>query len=99
MDANLNMVLDQVSKDKGIEKIVLIKALEEAILAAAKRTFGPERNLTATYNEEKGAVDLAQTIKIVEVIEDGFNELPLKDAGNRGIEAEAGDELVFPIYY
>jgi transcription termination/antitermination protein NusA len=100
MDANLNMVLDQVSKDKGIEKIVLIKALEEAILAAAKRTFGPERNLNATYNEEKGAVDLSQTIKIVETIEDGFNELPLKDAASRGIEgAEAGDELVFPIYY
>ena len=52
MDANLNMVLDQVSKDKGIERKVLITALEEAILAAAKRTFGAERNLVATFNEE-----------------------------------------------
>ncbi len=99
MDANLNMVLDQVSKDKGIEKEVLIRALEEAILAAAKRTFGAERNLTARYNEEKGAVDLSQTIKVVEVLEDGFNEITVKEAEQRGIGVDVGDEMVFPIFY
>ena len=36
----LNMILDQVSRDKGIDKEVLVEAVEAAILTAAKRTFG-----------------------------------------------------------
>ncbi len=99
MDANLNLVLDQVSKDKGIDRSILLKALEESILVAAKRAFGAERNLTVAYNEEKGAVDLNQAIKVVEKVEDSFNEISVEEAKERGIEVDAGDEMVFPIYY
>ncbi len=99
MDANLNLVLEQVGKDKGIDKSILVQAMEEAILAAAKRTFGVERNLVATYNEEKGAVDLTQTIVVAAHVEDTFNEISLTDCKERGIDVEAGDEMVFPIYY
>ena len=101
MEANLNVVLDQVAKDKGIDRRLLEQALEEAILAAAKRAFGIERELTATYNPEKGAVDLSQTITVVrkEDLEDGFNQITLEEADERDIDVEAGDEMVFPIYY
>lgn len=99
MDSNLAMVLDQVSKDKGIEKDVLIMALEEAILVAAKRTFGAERNLHAEFNLDKGAVDLSQTITVVADVEDTFNEISVEEAQERGIEVEPGDEMVFPIFY
>ena len=99
MDGNLSLVLDQVSKDKGIDRNILIRALEEAILAAAKRTFGPERNLNANFNLDKGAVDLTQTIRVVETINDSFNEITLDECTSRGIEVESGDEMVFPIYF
>ena len=74
-EANLNMVLEQVAKDKGIEHEVLVSALEESILAAAKKAFGTERNLVAEYNQDKGAVDLSQTIVVVDTVEDTFNEI------------------------
>jgi N utilization substance protein A len=99
MDGNLSLVLDQVSKDKGIDREILIKALEEAILAAAKRTFGIERDLNANFNLEKGAVDLTQTIRVVEEITDSFNEITIQECAGRGIEVESGDEMVFPIYF
>ncbi|MEL6545841.1 MAG: NusA N-terminal domain-containing protein, partial [Myxococcota bacterium] len=99
MDANLGAVLDQVSKDKGIQKEVLIRALEEAILVSAKRAFGAERNLHAEFNGDKGAVDLSQTITVVSTVEDTFNEISVEEAEERGIEVEAGDEMVFPIFY
>jgi transcription termination/antitermination protein NusA len=98
-DENLNTVLDVVSKEKGIDRKVLISALEEAILAAAKRAFGAERNLLAQFNEEKGAVDLTQTIKVVQAIEDAYNEIAISECSQRNIEVELGDEMVFPIYY
>ena len=99
METNLNMVIDQVSKDKGIDRQVLVQALEEAILASAKKAFGAERDLHAEYNEEKGAVDLSQTITVVETIEDSFNEITLEECAEREIDVEPGDEMVFPIYY
>ncbi|MBN1960730.1 MAG: transcription termination/antitermination protein NusA [Deltaproteobacteria bacterium] len=98
-DENLTTVLDVVSKEKGIDRKVLIQALEEAILASAKRAFGAERNLLAQFNAEKGAVDLTQTIKVVENIEDVYNEITVDECSQRNIDVDLGDEMVFPIYY
>ena len=57
-EANLDMVLEQVGKDKNIDRDVLVQALEQAILTAAKRTFGMNREMEAKFNEETGSVDL-----------------------------------------
>ena len=99
MEGNLGLVMDQVSKDKGIDRQVLVRALEEAILAAAKRTFGLERNLMATFNLDKGAVDLTQAIRVVAEVTDRNNEIGLDECQSRDIEVDEGDEMVFPIYY
>ena len=98
MDTNLSSVLDQVSKDKGIDRSILVNALEEAILASAKKAFGAERDLVAEYNEGKGAVDLSQTITVVEDVTDTFNEISVSECLEMDIEVEDGDEMVFPIY-
>jgi len=102
---NLNLILDQVAKDKGIERIRLVEILEEAIASAAKRHFGMERALKAHFDEEKGQVDLFQVLSIVPdpteeaPISDPVNMIPVSVAVAKGIEVEAGDELEFPIYY
>jgi N utilization substance protein A len=96
---NLNMILDQVAKDKGIERTVLVDTLEQAIKQAAQKTFGMERNIEATFNVDKGVVELFQAIQIVPEVEDPFNQISVAEAAQRGIEAGAGDELLFQIYY
>jgi len=104
-NVNLNLILDQVAKDKGIDRTKLVEILEEAIGGAAKRHFGMERNLKARYDEDKGQVDLFQVLTIVndptpEVpIPDPVNMVPVTVAHAKGIEVEPGDELDFPIYY
>lgn len=99
MEPNLSIVLDQVSRDKGIDRKILVSALEEAILASAKKAFGIDRNLVAEFNEEKGAVDLSQTITVVEELTDAANEFTVAQCEELEIEVEEGDEMVFPIYY
>jgi len=99
MEVSLNTVIEQVGKDKNVPKEVLIAALEEAILTAAKKTFGMNRRLEAHFNEEKAVIEVTQTIRIASQVEDPINEMSLEDARNRGIEAENGDELVFQVYY
>jgi N utilization substance protein A len=99
MELNLNHVIDQVSKDKGIQREALQETLEQAILQAAKKVFGLEREIEAQYNLEEGVVELFQIIRVAEEIEDLYNELTLEEAEEHGLEAELGDELLFQIFY
>jgi N utilization substance protein A len=101
---NLNMILDQVAKDKGIDRTVLVDTLQNAIAQAAKKHFGPDRAIEAVYNEEKGVVEVFQTLTVVERVEiedpiKSVNQISIEDAGKKGIEAEIGDELLFQIFY
>ena len=53
---DLNRVIEQVSKEKGIDRQVIVDALKDAMLSAAKRTYGPEKKIEAQWNPELGEV-------------------------------------------
>src|SRR5215831_5787293 len=99
MQPNLNSVIDQVGKDKNIDRKILVQTLEQAILTAAKKSFGQHREMEAQYNEETGAVDLFLIVNVVEDAGQAGREISLDDARRHGLEAEIGDELLFQIFY
>ena len=96
---SLQSIIDQVSKEKGIDPAILIETMEQAILTAAKRTFGVSRELEARYNEETGAVDLYQYMTVVERVENPEREISAVDAKRYGLDANLGEELGFQIFY
>ena len=78
---NLNHVIEQVAKDKGIKRDILIDTLESAILTAAKKVFGPARELEAQFNDETGVVELYQIMVVVEnEVVNLFREITLETA-------------------
>jgi N utilization substance protein A len=92
---DLNRVIEQVSKEKGIDRDIIVKALEEAMLSAAKRTFGLDRNIEAQFNPEIGQVELFEIKKVVETVLDSDNEVTLAVARRTlDPDAEMGDELL-----
>ncbi len=99
MSGGLQTVIEQVSKEKGIEQSVLVETMEQAILVAAKRTFGLTREIEAKYNTESGNVDLFQYMTVVEAVEDPERQVSVEDARRHGLEAALGEELGFQIYY
>ena len=100
MEAKLDMVLEQVGRDKNIDKSVLIQALEQAILTAAKRTFGMNREMEAKFNTDSGSVDLFLIINVVEDDAIEGREISLEDAHKHGFgDVELGDELLFQVFY
>jgi len=99
MQPNLNMVIDQVGKDKNINRDVLVQALEQAILTAAKKTFGTYREMEAQFNEDTGGVDLFLIVNVVEDDAEEGREITMADANANGLEAQVGDELLFQIFY
>jgi N utilization substance protein A len=92
---DLNRVIEQVSKEKGIDRQIIVEALEQAMLSAAKRTFGPDKNIEAKFNPEVGEVELFEIKRVVTEIEDVENDVLLGDARkNLDPEAQVGDELL-----
>ncbi len=96
---SLQQIIEQVSKEKGIDPSVLTKTMEQAILTAAKRTFGMNRELEARYNPETGNVDLFQYMTVVDDVGDEERQISEEDARRHGLEAEIGEELGFQIFY
>ncbi len=92
---DLNRVIEQVSKEKGIDKTILISALENAMVAAAKKTFGHQRKIEAQYNPELGEVELFEAKLVVEEVKDPATEIGLEEARETlDPEAQIGDELL-----
>jgi N utilization substance protein A len=95
MQQDLNRVIEQVSKEKGIDKSILIGALENAMVSAAKKTFGHQRKIEAQFNPEIGEVELFEAKTVVESVQDPDLEITLEDAReNLDPDAEMGDELL-----
>lgn len=92
---DLNRVIEQVSKEKGIDRSILISALENAMVSAAKKTFGADRKIEAQYNPELGEVELFQAMLVVEKVQDPATEISLEEARETlDPEAQIGDELL-----
>ena len=95
MLSDLNRVIEQVCKEKQIGRDVIVKALEEAMLSAAKKTFGHEKNLEAKFNTELGEIELFEIKTVVERVEDAGNQVTLELARTEiDPEAEIGDQLL-----
>ena len=95
MQQDLNRVIEQVSKEKGIDKSILIAALETAMVSAAKKTFGHQRKIEAQFNPEIGEVELFEAKTVVESVTDAAVEVTLNEAKESlDPDAEIGDELL-----
>ncbi len=93
MSLDLKRIIEQVGRDKGIKREILIEALEDATLTAAKKKFGFQRELEAHYNEELGEIEVFEFKEVVERIKDPYIQISLEDARNLDPEAQLGDSL------
>jgi N utilization substance protein A len=98
-DTNLGFILEQVAKEKGIDKKILVETIEAAILKAAQSAFGPTRELEARFSDDTGQVDLFQYMTVVEKVGEPEREIAFEDAKRRGLDAELGEELGFQVFW
>jgi len=93
MFTGLKREIDQVAKDKGIDRMVIIGALEEALKQAARRKYGQEKEIEAQYNEELEEIELFEFRTVVDEITDPETQIVLDDARRYDPECEVGDEI------
>ena len=68
MQPELSRVIEQVSKEKGIEKATVVAAVDDAMQSAARKIIGGECSLESQFNAEIGAVELFQILYVVETV-------------------------------
>lgn len=90
---DLNYVIEQVGKEKGIPKETIIEALEEAILSASKKKYGSHLDLEAHYSEELGEIEVFQFKTVVENVSEPDMEINEEDAKHHDPECMVGDAI------
>ncbi len=93
MVGNLNHIIDQVVKDKGIDRGVLVEALESAVLSAANKKFRNTRDLEAHFNDEIGEVEVFEFVTVVDEVVDSYKEIDIEEAREVDPDVEIGDSL------
>ncbi|MDL1956292.1 MAG: transcription termination factor NusA [Candidatus Desulfofervidus auxilii] len=93
MAAELKRIIEQVTKDKGIEKSFLIKTVEEAIRSAARKKYGHQADIEVAYNEETGEVDVYLFKTVVKDLTDTMKEITLEEARKFDPEVDIGDSI------
>ncbi|MBU1003276.1 MAG: transcription termination factor NusA [Proteobacteria bacterium] len=95
MSMELRKAIDQISKDKGIDRDLLVDTLEEAVRTSVMRKFGDEIDIEVSFNEEDGEIEVYQFKAVVEEVEDESTEITLEDAQKHDPGAQMDDELGF----
>lgn len=93
MFKGLNREVEQIAKDKGIDKKVIIEAVQSAFLTAAKKKFGELKEIEASFNEVDEEIELFEFLKVVEKVSDPLHEISLETAHQHDPEAQLGDTI------
>jgi len=91
--SDIKRVVDQVSRDKGIDREVLIKALEEALKSAARKKFGNKIDIEVQYSEESGEIEVFQFKEVAEEVTEPEIQIGLEEGRKLDPDCEIGDSL------
>lgn len=93
LTADIKQVIEQVSRDKGIDREVLIKALEEALKSAARKKYGSKIDIETQYNEETGEIEVFQFQEVVEEVTEPDLQISIEKGRELDSDCEIGDSL------
>src|SRR5213593_1497125 len=93
MNRELITVIEQIGREKGIDKEILFEALESALLSASRKTLGAADNERMQIDRKSGDLRVYCRKKVVEEVTDDTLEISLADAKALNTAAELGDEL------
>ena len=90
---NLKRIIDQISRDKGIDRALLVEAIEEAVRSAARKKYGSRREIEVQFSEATGEIEVFQYRTVVAEVEDEETEISLEDARKLDPGIELDDDL------
>jgi N utilization substance protein A len=90
----LDQMIEQISREKHIEPGIIVAAIEDAMVVAARKYYKTEEDLRAKFNPDTGQVDVYSVRAIVEEVSDPKKEISLTEARKANSHLEVGGELL-----
>lgn len=91
--SEIGRVIEALGKDRGIDRDVVIKAVEQAFLVTARKKYGIQGEYETRYNPDEDAIEIYQYKNVVDDVRDSIVEIAVKDAHELDEDAEIGDQL------
>jgi N utilization substance protein A len=88
--------IDILSKDKGIEPQLVLDAVKDAMLIAARKHYRTNEDYVADMDPKSGAISLYAVKKVVDKVEDPVHEMSVAEAHRIQPGASPGDEVRIP---
>ncbi len=95
MSMELKKALDQISKDKGLDRDMLIDTLEDAVRTSVHRKYGEEMDIEVSYNEETGEIEVYHFKIVTNKVVDPSEEISLSEAQEHDPSVQLDDEMGF----
>jgi len=93
MNAEFLAILEYWEREKGINKDVLVKAVEDALLSAAKKAVGPARELRCAIDPKTGDIRAFAKLVVSERVISKHDQISLFDARRIKPDAQFGEEV------
>jgi N utilization substance protein A len=93
MNAEFIASMEYWEREKGLDREILISAVEDAMVSAAKRAVGPARELRCEIDRKNGDIRAFATLIVVETVADKQNEISLDSAQRFKPDAQLEEEL------
>src|SRR5258705_3408868 len=94
MASLLYQQIEMLSREKHIEPEIVVSAIEDAMVVAARKYYKSEEDLRGKFNQESGVVDVFSVLTVVEEVADPKMEISLADAKKKNPVAEVGTEIL-----
>lgn len=95
MSLELKKALDQISKDKGLDRDMLVDTLEDAVRTSVIRRYGDNLDVEVSYNDDSGEIEVYQFKIVVEEVTDPITQLSITEAKTHDPSAQLDDEMGF----
>ena len=93
MNAEFLAILDFWEREKGIQRDVLLKAVEDALLSAAKKAVGPARELRCAIDPKSGDIKAFARLVVSDRVISKHDQISIPDARRLKADAQIGEEI------
>ena len=90
---NLKRILDQICRDKGIDRALMVEAIEEAVRSAVRKKYGGKRDVEVQFNEELGEIEIFRYRTVVDDVWDEDTEVHIDEARKLVPDIELEEDL------
>src|SRR6202167_4457241 len=94
MASLLYQTIEQISREKHIEPEIIVAAIEDAMVVAARKYYRTEEDIRSKFTPESAQVDVFSVHTVVKEVTDPLREISLGDAKKRQPEIEVGGEVI-----